>query len=218
MGVTERRAREKEELHDRILKAATTLFAEEGYASVSLRKIAERIEYAPSTIYLYFKDKDEIVTSICRQNFQLLTAALDSILVRNLAPLEMLRACLRAYIQFGLDYPDHYVVTLCLPEPATKNDRDVHDTLSVLDVGLGAFKRLAEGLLGCMQAGVIRSADVELTAQTTWMMLHGITSLLVTKSSFPFLDRNRLIEHYLDRILLSLGASIIPQDPDANIM
>ncbi len=218
MGVTERRAREKEELHDRILKAASALFAEDGYASVSLRKIAERIEYAPSTIYLYFKDKDEIVTSICRQNFLLLTEALDSILVRDLPPLEMLRACLRSYIQFGLDYPDHYVVTLCLPEPAPRSDRDVHDNLSVLDVGLSAFNRLAGGLLGCMQAGVIRKADVELTAQTTWMMIHGITSLLVTKSSFPFLDRNRLIEHYLDRVLLSLGAAIVPQDPDEKIL
>lgn len=218
MGVTERRAREKEELHEKILKAATTLFAEEGYANVSLRKIAERIEYAPSTIYLYFKDKDEIVTSICHQNFQLLTEALDSILTRQLPPLEMLRACLRAYVQFGLDHPDHYIVTLCMPEPTARIDRDMHDTLRVLDVGLGAFRRLSEGLLDCMKAGVIRTADVELTAQTTWMMIHGITSLFLTKRSFPFLDHDRLIEHYLDRILLSLGAAIELRDPDASAL
>ncbi len=141
MGVTERRAREKEELHDRILQAATTLFAEEGYASVSLRKIAERIEYAPSTIYLYFRDKDEIITSVCRQNFQLLTEALDAILLtRNLPPLEMLRVCLRAYIQFGLEHPDHYVVTFCLPQVAGKIDCDVPGSLGVLDAGVGRLQ------------------------------------------------------------------------------
>ena len=218
MGVTERRAREREELRDKILKAAASLFAEEGYASVSLRKIAERIEYAPSTIYLYFKDKDEIVISVCRENFLLLTEAIDEIANRQLPPLEMLRECLRAYIQFGLDHPDHYIVTLCLPEPNPEKKCDVHHKLSVLDVGLGAFKRLAQGLLDSMNAGVIRTADVELTAQITWMMLHGITSLFVTQHSFPFLDRELLIEHYLDRILLSLGGSVEPHDLEKHVL
>ena len=209
MGVSERRAREKEELREKILEAATALFAEEGYESVSLRRIAEKIEYAPSTIYLYFKDKEELITSICRQNFQFLTQALERINMLGLPPLEMMRESLKAYIQFGLDHRDHYIVTLCLPEPDLP-DRDRESHLGVMEAGLEAFRHLSEGLYLCMQQGVIRQANVEVTAQTTWMMIHGITSLLITKCSFPFLDRNVLIETYLDRVLISLGAGIEP--------
>ena len=56
MGIKERRAREKEQLRRQILSAARELFVNEGYENVSMRKIANKIEYSPTTIYLYFKD------------------------------------------------------------------------------------------------------------------------------------------------------------------
>ena len=59
MGIPDRKEREKQELRDLILKEARALFLEEGFEKTSLRKIAERIEYSPTTIYLYFKDKNE---------------------------------------------------------------------------------------------------------------------------------------------------------------
>jgi len=60
MGVAERRAREKRKLKQQILDAARQLFVRDGYESASMRKIANKIEYSPATIYTYFKDKDEI--------------------------------------------------------------------------------------------------------------------------------------------------------------
>ena len=57
MGVTERRERERQAVRQEILDAARALFIEEGYEKTSMRKIAEKIEYSPTTIYLYFKDK-----------------------------------------------------------------------------------------------------------------------------------------------------------------
>ena len=207
MGVTERRAREKEELRQGILAAATEMFANEGYESVSIRKIADRIEYAPSTIYLYFKDKAELIGTICEENFRLLNKALDALIGQGLPPLEMLRSCLRAYIQFGLEHPNHYIVTFCLPDAKT-HELTPEEAARVLNEGLCTFARLSRGLSECMDAGVISRANVELTAQSTWMMLHGVTSLLVTKSAFPFIDKAILIEACLERILLGLGAKI----------
>ena len=60
MGIAERKEREKMEMHDRILQAATVMFLEDGYEKTSIRNIADKIEYSPATIYLYFKDKDEL--------------------------------------------------------------------------------------------------------------------------------------------------------------
>jgi len=70
MGVQERRAREKKELRQEILDAARDLFVREGFENVSMRKIAEKIEYSPTTIYLYFQDKADLLDCICEETFE----------------------------------------------------------------------------------------------------------------------------------------------------
>ena len=69
MGVQERREREKQGIREEILEAARQLFVTEGYENVSIRKIAEKIEYSPGTIYLYFQDKAEILAQISEETF-----------------------------------------------------------------------------------------------------------------------------------------------------
>ncbi|MFX8778120.1 helix-turn-helix domain-containing protein, partial [Acinetobacter baumannii] len=61
MGINERKEKQKLELKRLILDASMKLFVEEGFENVSIRKIADLIEYSPTTIYLYFKDKNEIL-------------------------------------------------------------------------------------------------------------------------------------------------------------
>ena len=63
--VTARRDRLRQELRDEIIAAARDLFVTEGYANVSIRKVADRVGCAPGTIYLYFEDKDSILSAIC---------------------------------------------------------------------------------------------------------------------------------------------------------
>ena len=77
MGVKERRAREKEQLRRRILSAARELFVTEGYESVSMRKIADMIEYSPTTIYLYYEDKADLLDSVCKETLLNLLNTLD---------------------------------------------------------------------------------------------------------------------------------------------
>jgi AcrR family transcriptional regulator len=69
MGISERKEREKQEMREKILLVATEMFIEEGYDKTSIRKIADKIEYSPATIYLYFKDKDEIFHAIHDKGF-----------------------------------------------------------------------------------------------------------------------------------------------------
>jgi AcrR family transcriptional regulator len=203
MGVAERRAREKEELRAHILEAAAQLFVEEGFDNVSMRKIADRIEYSPATIYLYFKDKSELVQSICAETFDLLRQELEALQKLDLPAEQMLRKCLRTYIDFGLSHPQHYIFTLCLPEPEHEDlPHSMHN--AVLDTGMRTFDNLRQGLKASMDAGVIVRQDLETTAQVVWVMMHGVTSLLITSRSFPFIDRETLIESTLDHILRSL--------------
>ena len=205
MGTQERRSREKEELRQRIQEAATELFVLDGYQNVSIRKIADRIEYAPSTIYLYFKDKEELVHSICNDMFSELSELLLAIRQLDLAPNQKMAKCLRAYIEFGLAHPNHYVVTFCTPELQYQHQQPNVDHKQIMSVGLQCFDLLRQGLQEALNADAIRPINVELTSQTVWAQIHGLTSLLVSMQTFPWQNREMLIEDMVDSILRSLA-------------
>src|SRR6266540_3302407 len=111
MGVHERRARQKESVREEILDAARTLFVKEGYEHASIRKIADKIEYSPGTIYLYFRDKAEILDQICQETFAKLAQKQQAINKDASDPLECLRRGLRTYVHFGIENPNHYILT-----------------------------------------------------------------------------------------------------------
>jgi AcrR family transcriptional regulator len=195
MGSTQRRAREKEGLRQEILDAARSLFVKEGYDSVSIRKIADKIEYAPGTIYLYFRDKAEILGRICEETFSKLLVKMRAIEDDTAAPLDKLRRGLRIYIQFGLDNPNHYVVTF-IQAKIHPESKSVFET-----TGREAFACLRQGVQECVDTGELVSNDADELAQTLWAGIHGLTSLLITCPSFPFVEHNRLIDRMVHTLL-----------------
>lgn len=203
MGVSERRAREKEVLRSQILNAASELFITEGVQSVSMRRIADKIEYAPSTIYLYFKDKEELLHTICQEVFERLTEILQEIHRQAMPPLDQLRAGCRAYIDFGLAHPHHYLLVF---GPVTYEETPGELT-EVDQAGLKTFDQLRQTIRMGMEAGEIRSCDVEVLSQSVWMTLHGITDLLIISKdvpNFPWADPEALINCSLDSIIRSV--------------
>lgn len=204
MGITERRTREKDELRRKILDAATAMFIEEGYENVSMRKIAERIEYAPATIYLHFKDKVEMVASICFETFGELDARLQAIADLDLPVMEFFRRSLRAYVDFGLEHPSAYDFVFCT-SPAVFKAMDEETLNAIHQVAMGSFGRLVEGIRLCMDGGHIAAGDPMLKAYATWLFMHGVVAGLMYGCGFPFVDKQLLLEHSLDRIIGSLN-------------
>src|SRR5438105_15317354 len=91
MGVRDRRARQKQLLRQQILDAARALLVREGYDSLSMRRVAERIDYSPTAIYLHFKDKQELVFSLCEESFAKLVHELETLADEYPDPLVRLR-------------------------------------------------------------------------------------------------------------------------------
>jgi AcrR family transcriptional regulator len=206
MGVAERRAREKEALRSKILDAASQLFVEEGVPSVSVRKIADRIEYSPATIYLYFRDKNDLLASLCRETFSGLKEELLRLEQEETDQLRQLRRGLRFYIDFGLEHPQHYILTFGTPH-GTYDMEKAPEFLEANKVGLETFDCLRRSLERCRTAGLLKFDDLEATAQVVWTFIHGTTSLLIlyhTDPHFPWVTKERLIETGLDMILKSL--------------
>ena len=117
MGPRDRRDRERAELRERILNAARELFAEFGYEGVSMRKIAERIEYSPTAIYLHFADKETLFRELCTQDFLLLSTEFAA-LARVADPMQRLFGIGEAYVRFGVTHPFHYRLMFMTPPPA----------------------------------------------------------------------------------------------------
>ncbi len=109
MGIEERRDRERQAVTDSILDAARELFLAEGYQSVSIRKIAERIEYSPAAIYSYYPSKDDIFLALAKEGFRRLDAKVQSAAGTG-NPLEDVRACWWAFYEFSKEQPEYFLL------------------------------------------------------------------------------------------------------------
>ncbi|WP_246217426.1 TetR/AcrR family transcriptional regulator [Paraburkholderia panacisoli] len=107
MGIVERKKRQKQALRERILDAARRIVVREGFAALSMRKIADAIEYSPATLYLHFASRDEIARALCAEGYAQLLATFVP-LVGIADPAERLKALGRAYVAFGVAHPQTY--------------------------------------------------------------------------------------------------------------
>jgi AcrR family transcriptional regulator len=203
MGVQERRAREKKELRQEILDAARDLFVHEGYENVSMRKIADKIEYSPTTIYLYFQDKADLLDCICEETMSRLVRK-QLVHEQTIAdPLERLQRGLRAYIEFGLKHPNHYKVTFMMLQPVAENAN-----CRSREMGKKAFHHLRTTLALCVEQGLLEVADIELSSQALWATIHGVTSLVIAHPKFPWADRERLIDTVIENAIAGMRCKV----------
>src|SRR6266852_3623292 len=201
MGVKERKARQKKFLRQEILDAASELFVRDGYENVSMRRIADKIEYSPTTIYLYFKDKAELLDQVCKETFARLVQRLSKIMEQPGDPVERLKRGLIAYIEFGLQNPHHYRATFMMPIPESFDKTKYAQPDSP---GMQAFSFLTRGITDCIKAGKMPGMNVGLASQTLWAGIHGITSLLIVHELFPWVGRDKVIHSTVDTLVAGL--------------
>jgi len=179
MGITERREREKEEVRRKILDAARELFAREGYDHVTMRAIADAIEYSPTTIYNHFEDKEDLVEALCHEDFAQLLAALTASEPPK-DPVARIRGLGQAYAAFARRYPNHYRFMFMTP-------REEGHQPKPQDPGSHSFELLRQSVKEAIETGRFRNEPADAMAQVIWASLHGVVALLVTyrKEQFP---------------------------------
>ena len=181
----DRRARERKEARLRIVEAARELFAGGGEEALTLRRVAERIEYSATTIYLHFRNKDALVRELCAADFAVFSRRLVQA-ERLSDPLERLRKVSAGYVDFGLQFPGQYramfitVVSAEKSQPddvAPRNPEARPEPQDFLQAAI--FKGLA--------AGIFKDEyrDVPLLTQTLWAGLHGLVSLHQVRAKHP---------------------------------
>jgi AcrR family transcriptional regulator len=183
LGPKERREREREEIRTRILDAARELFATEGVESVTMRRIADRIEYSPTAIYFHFRDKEALLAELCDCDFREFAHGFAEI-ARIPDPVERLRAAGRAYVEFGINNPNHYRVMFMTPKAT--NDT----TIAKGNPEEDAYAFLKGIVAELLATGHFRDelTDPELLSQVIWSGMHGLVSLEIAKCKDEWVD------------------------------
>ena len=173
MGVLEKRAKHKEEFRREILDSAREIFISDGYDGFSMRKLAEKIGYSPTTIYLYFRNKDELLFAICEEFFTVFFDELNRIRSASHDPIETLRQALLFLMEFGLQNPNQYKVIFFTKSNIYGTMDDLVEKESMARNTYLAFKEM---IRDCVNAGLLREIDEDVIAPALATISHGLVT------------------------------------------
>lgn len=183
MSVAARKQREKEDMRNLILDAARKIFLDKGYEQTSIRNIAELIEYSPGTIYLYFKEKDEIFHSLHEEGFRRLIEQMAPLQYVE-DPFERLKAMGRIYMDFARNNKDFYDLMFIMSAPMA------HEKEEEWEMGHTALNHLKLVLKDCQAAGRFQGKDINYLSFTIWSAMHGMCALYCRERCQAYHDVN----------------------------
>lgn len=220
MSATSPKERRQARIREAILEAARDIIAEEGADGLSMRAIAQRIDYSPAGLYEYFGGKDDIIGAVCEEGNRQLFAYMD-VVDKDLSPADYLRAIGHAYIRFAIEQPDYFLLMFSSPSQAqgaediSVEDINAEDTnaedISVQNGDASAFGLLLDAIRRGVAEGVFQQRpgfDVMAMAYAAWATVHGLAMLRVTHlqgypMDFDAADKEALLN--FGRGLMSLG-------------
>lgn len=170
MGIKDRKTKAKEDLRKAILSAAREIFLQKGFDNMSIRMIAQKIEYSPTTIYLYFKDKDEILFALHNEGFELLNKKMY-VHSEIEDPMEKLKAIGKIYINFAIENSDFYDLMFVQKAPLKCIETETWNE------GQLAFNFLKNTVQDCIEKKQLKSQDAEISAFVIWSAMHGMCIL-----------------------------------------
>jgi len=198
MGDREKRTKYKEEFRREVLNAARELLIDEGYEKFSMRKLAEKIEYSPTTIHLYFKDKDDLLFAICEEIAGHFFADLTNVRTAHSDALDSLGQALLYLIAFGFDHPNEYKVFFNMgPKVYGAFDEFIEKE----SMARNSYFVLREMVKNCIVTGKLQEIDIDVLTQVLTLATQGLAALAVYKTSFPRVDRNVLAHTLVEGLI-----------------
>lgn len=165
-----RKPRDKSGMQQTILEVARVLFLEKGYDLTSMRNIAENVGCSPGTLYLYFKDKDQIFHALHQEGFGIFLSMMAPLrFVEH--PFERLKALGKVYMEFALTNKDLYDLMFILQAPMNNEKTEAWEE------GQKALSFLKDVIRDCQQIGMFKGYDVDYLSFFIWSSMHGMCAL-----------------------------------------
>jgi AcrR family transcriptional regulator len=183
-----------------ILQAAERIFVSDGYQGATIRKIADEVGVSSTALYMHFRDKDQILQEICEGAIGALLASNTEISSRPIDTVLRVRQMLDAYMRFGLENPNTYLLAYCstVTEPSGP-----YPTVS--DLGSQCYQ-VFEGAVAAVAAeGRLRAGTVVSATQSLWMACHGLVALRITRRRGDWAPDEELMSVMLDGLFHGLA-------------
>lgn len=173
LRISKRREEAKQKLKDEIVQAALTLFTKDGYEKTSLRRIAKKIDYSPTTIYLHFQNKRELFLYLHDYLFEkFYTRLLSAHKIKN--PFSRLKKMAKIYFDFAYSNQNYYRLMFIMHSPDARANNS-----NQWNFGIKSLNVLRETVGECMDKGFIKKGDLEAAVFTIWSFMHGVASLTI---------------------------------------
>lgn len=186
MGITERRLRQKEEVRSRILETAWQIVKEEGWQALSIRKIADAIEYSVPVIYDHFENKEAILLEFGKEGFRVLTKKLQQAKRKTENPAEQLKAIADAYWHFAFRNKEYYQLMFGLGIAGCETEKCIPER--------AIFRELVmEPIVAILKKSNNKSANACLKYHTFWSIVHGLVSIILMRNSTLTDELNKLV-------------------------
>jgi len=170
MGIVERKIRQKEETKTAILQAAWDIVTTEGWQTLSIRKIADAIEYSVQVVYSHFENKEAILLEFTKEGYRLLTHRLEEARQAHIKPSKQLEAMAQAYWNFAFEQKEYYQIMFGLGIPACETANKIIDLKLMGNV-------IASTIHAAIETGNNKHVDQKLKFHTYWSILHGLVSM-----------------------------------------
>ncbi len=191
---------------EEILAAARELFLEHGIENVSTRQISSRVGISQTALYVYFKNKEEMLDKLVEGAFLKLSHVMKELEAQCADSLAYLRLAIPAYIRFGVENPDEYRLAFLLRDGRRKaGELPVEQRQTVGARVFGVLEaRIADGL----STGLLRgsAASAQAVAQAVWAAIHGLVALRLAYPDFAWVPFDELVMAHTDMLLHGLLA------------
>lgn len=210
MGIKERQVRDKEAVRRSILDAARELFVAEGFQNVSIRKIAERIEYSPAAIYGYFPSKDDIFFALAEEGLRLLGdpgTIRENPRFRDAPPLERVRGVFWRLYEFSREQPQYFAL-IFVDRSVPRISREYERFAFARD----RKRHIVEALQACIDAGDLpQTLNTAVAMRALMVGVVGVAVLRLSDRLGPGEDPDRLAADVLNLTLAGLRAGVVLQ-------
>jgi len=179
LGITERKGRERAERERRITASARMIAERDGWPAVTIRRLADEIEYSQPVLYSHFENRDAIVAAVAVEGFRDLASALREAARGAAGPADAPQAVAAAYLAFARDHPALYEAMFTMP---TGLRFATGDTPAELRAAFGALAAVVPPSAG----------DADLVTETFWAALHGLAALERSGRIRPYARDERL--------------------------
>jgi AcrR family transcriptional regulator len=186
MGVIERKQRQKNEVKSSILCAARQLVIEEGWPSLSIRKIADAIEYSVPVIYDHFENKEAIQLEFAREGFHILGEKIQEARDNHLEPSKQIEAMAMSYWNFAFTNKEFYQIMFGVGMPTCDMAMKVPE--------METFRRLMQSSIQELISGSSQpEVNKFLKFYSLWSMLHGLVSINMVEQTSTHQDLNQMV-------------------------